>query len=333
MSKPIESIIEYLKNLFGDQAVAISWKDSDLLPSYLRNSYDFFWTSMLNREFLLAICKYDKTYKLSDIKKHIQQLRKSLPLDSQIVFALKSASNYQRSQLIKEKVSFIVPDKHLYIPFLGAAFTEWYSKKAPGFFHLSLSGQALFFELITSGLNSKSQEEMGRRLGLGKMAVSRAFHELESVGVVQKNKVGRVNKWSVVKHNRDLWDTVELYLFNPIVSRVYVSKTSPSVRFKLIQAGETALAENTMLGFPKLDTYAISKSDWHKIKEDFITVSHEDINAYCIELWKHQIPLYKGKIHPLALYTTLRENRDERVQKSLEELKSRYLLGGEQLNG
>ncbi len=326
MLRPIESTLEYLKNLFGDQATSGPWKDADYLPNYLKNSYDFFWTSMMNRDFLLIICKCDKAYKIPEIKKHIQQLKKSLPLNSQIIFVFKSASSYQRSQLIKEKVSFIVPNKHLYIPFLGAAFTEWYSKKTPDFLHLSLSGQALFFELITSGLNNRTQEGIGKKLGLGKMATSRAFHELESIGVVQKNKVGRVNKWSIAKYNRDLWNTAEMYLFNPVASRVYVSKTHPPVSFKLIQAGETALAESTILGFPKQDTYAVSKSDWHEIKDTLITVSHEDVNAYCVELWKHQIPLHKGKIHPLALYIALRENRDERVQKSLEELKSRYLL-------
>ena len=325
MLRPIESTLEYLKNLFGEQATSVSWKDADYLPNYLKNSYDFFWASMMNRDFLLITCKCDKAYKIPDIKKHIQQFRKSLPLDSQIVFVFKSASSYQRSQLIKEKVSFIVPNKHLYIPFLGTAFTEWYSKKAPDFLHLSLSGQALFFELITSGLNNRTQEGIGKKLGLGKMATSRAFHELESIGVVQKNKVGRVNKWSIVKYNRELWDAVEMYLFNPVASRVYISRINSSVSSKLIQAGETALAESTMLGFPKQDTYAISKSDWHEIKDTLITVSHEDVNAYCVELWKHQIPLHKGKIHPLALYIALRENRDERIQKSLDELKSQYL--------
>jgi DNA-binding MarR family transcriptional regulator len=324
MSKIIQDTKDYLEKIFGDNAYISSWNEKSLLPNYLRNSYDYCWISFLNTNFLLIISEYDKPFRVSESKKHIEQLKKYSHIKFEVVFVFTSTSNYQRNQLVKEKISFIVPHKHLYVPFLGVAFSEWFSKNQSKITRLSPAGQALFFELITPSLNNKSQTEIGAQLGLGKMSISRAFQELESLGVVNKDKFGRVNRWKLTKQNSELWDTIEHYLFNPVISKVYVSYPGHYMDLELIEAGETALAESTMLGFPMTKTYAISKKDWQKTKNKFHIVSSEDDNACCIEIWKHKIPIYHGKVNPLALYVTLKDSHDERIQMCIEDLKVCY---------
>jgi DNA-binding MarR family transcriptional regulator len=320
----IESTRDYLEKLFGDKAHITSWNDKNLLPNYLRYSYEYFTVHFLKTDFYLIINEYNDSSHVSDLKKHIYQLKKLLGSNCEFVCVFRAASNYKRTQLIKENIPFIVPHKHLYIPFLGVAFSEWNSQSTPEVTKLSPTGQMLLFELITPGVKSKHQTDIGAQLALSKMSVSRAFQELESIGIVHRERFGRTNMWRLTKRNLDLWDTAEQYLFNPVVSKVYVRYLYSPINIDFVEAGETALAQSTMIGFPRTKTFAIAKQDWQEINHNFIIASEEYDDSYCIEIWKHRIPMYEGKINPLALYMTLKANKDERIQMSLEELKKHY---------
>lgn len=320
----VESTIDYLEKLFGDKARITSWNEKDLLPNYLRYSYEYFSVNFLNTNFQLMVYEHTDSFRISELKKHIHQLKKLVNSNCEFVFVFRTASNYTRTQLVKENISFIIPHKHLYIPFLGVAFSEWNSQNSPKVDQLSPAGQTLLFELVTPGVKSNYQTEIGEQLRLSKMSASRAFQELEYIGIVCRERLGRINMWRLTKRNLDLWDTVEQYLFNPVVSKVYVRYLYSPINIDLVEAGETALAQITMLGFPRTKTFAIAKQDWQEINHNFIIVSEEYDDSYCIEIWKHRIPMYEGKINPLALYMTLKANQDERIQMSLEELKKHY---------
>jgi DNA-binding MarR family transcriptional regulator len=313
---------EYLEKVFGDKPIIHPWSGRDFLPNYLINLYEYYRISFLNTDFILLMGENNKPFKMKDIKKHFYQLKKYL--NSNIVYIFETISNYQRNQLIEGLIPFVVPYKHLYIPFLGIAFSERFATVKPKVDHLSPAGQSLFFELITPGVKISSQAELAAQLGIEKMSISRAFHELEQIGVLYIEKLGRCNKWKLTKRGWDLWDTIENYLINPILSKVYVRNISSSGTTKLITSGESALAESTLLGSPVMQTFAISKKDWKKTKGNYSILSDEEDSDYCIEIWKHKVPIYQGKINPLALYLTLKDNHDERVQKSLEDLKAHY---------
>lgn len=325
MIELIESTKDYLEKLFGDKVIITSLNnEKDLLPNYLRNSYEYFSVFFLNTNFKLIVSEHNDSFRISELKKHINQLKKLLHLNCEFVCVFRVASNYKRTQLIKENISFIVPYKQLYIPFLGAAFSEWNSKNSIEVTRLSTTGQMLFFELITPGRKSKYQMEIAEKLGLHKMSVSRAFQELENIGILRREKLGRSNIWRLTKRDLELWDDAEPYLFNPICSKVYVRHPSPSKNIELVEAGETALAQSTMLGYPMIQTFAVSKQYWQEIKNNFNMVPKDYDFSYCIEIWKHRIPMNQGKINSLALYLTLKDSKDDRIQMNLKKLKELY---------
>ena len=79
-----------------------------------------------------------------------------------------------------------------------------------------------------------------------------------------------------------------------------------------------------MLGEPRVPVYAYYAPS--KTKDFFDKATYPGAPGVIeLELWRHHVPLMDGKINPLALYLSLKDNKDERVQnelaKVLEEIK------------
>ena len=91
----------------------------------------------------------------------------------------------------------------------------------------------------------------------------------------------------------------------------------------LKRAGETALAELTVLSPPPLRTFAVAASDWKQTADDYGIFETEADEAQCIvETWTYDPDGLSGApiVDPLSLYAQFRGHRDERVSMAAERL-------------
>ncbi len=77
---------------------------------------------------------------------------------------------------------------------------------------------------------------------------------------------------------------VERYLINPVERSIFVDINSfdEDIDRLLIEAGETALANITMLAHPRIRTYAMYKKDWTRINDQLVEVPSYAENSICI---------------------------------------------------
>lgn len=158
------------------------------------------------------------------------------------------------------------------------------------------------------------------------MSISRAYKELKTLNILDDIRIIRIKETLTSQRVEQVWNKVKNYLFNPIQSVVYIEKDSLEydLRKKLTYSGETALSDYTMLIQPREETFAIYKREWDILKESAILVPYKTDYCYIIELWKHKVPLLYNKIHPLALYLSMKDSSDERIRGELEILLENY---------
>jgi len=325
MSTLLERSAAYLFKSLGSKVDCKVMSTPKTLPYYFSSNYQIVQIKILGLEFILLIEEDDLKLKPNQLMKRLSLLENELSGKFPIVYCKKYMEWYTRDQLVKNNISFLVPDLQMYIPFIGVAFTEKFNHETKLKNILSPATQYLFFELMGNS-NEGIKVSNYENLGLSQMSINRGLNELHAIEVIDKVKKGNSVEWSLNKFEESLWKFMQEYLFNPIQSIEYVHALSYNMEEKngLILAGESALSEMTMLGQPQKKTYAIGNRDWLKIKSHFQLASMHDDDSIIIEIWKHKIPTIKGLIHPLALSLTLRDLIDERVQISLEELYEEY---------
>ena len=223
------------------------------------------------------------------------------------------------------------------MPFLGVIFSEHRISKysidmkydTSEIKQMTPSAQSVLLELLISNDFTATQDEIAKRLGLTKMSVSRAFKELKKLEIFSgfQNENKTMLNFSDTKEK--IWDKVKKHFSDPKQKVIYIKCNSMKNNLKkqLIQSGESALSEYTMLAAPKYETYCITKKEWDLIKEKPEIIPSKDNGICILEIWKHKIPTQFGFVHPLGLAISLASEVDERIQGELEDLLGSYDWG------
>lgn len=107
--------MEYLKKVLG---INVEYENNIqiYLPNYLISRYEVKKALLDGQPVFFLYLKTDLE-QITAVKKHIWQMKKieSIP----VVLVMKQMTFYQRENLIKEKIPFIVENKQIYLPFMG----------------------------------------------------------------------------------------------------------------------------------------------------------------------------------------------------------------------
>jgi len=98
--------------------------EEKILPVFMRNEYEILQGEVENVPFLLL--KKTGDLNLAQMKGHMQIVAKNTNMPC--AFILDHITDYQKKRLIELHISFIVPGKQLYLPFLGVALHKEYKK-------------------------------------------------------------------------------------------------------------------------------------------------------------------------------------------------------------
>lgn len=307
----------YLKSVFGSN-IRID-KTKVTLPLYLKEQYDVYDLYIHDKTFVLVKPKGEWPV-ISNIKKHISVIERMC--SKRAVLMADQLTKYKRNKLIHENIQFIVPNKHIYIPYCGISLCEKYSEPIKEPSHFSPKTQLLFTALCyDKHFASCSYADIAEKLNTNKMTISRAVNELKLLGIINIVTAGNKKQIQTNKHGKELFEYGKKYLVTPVSKRVLVNNSETG---NLCISGTSALSLFTMLDDNER-IYALDKNKSKDLKiypDEY--VGEPDISL--VELWKYDPNIFSKNhiVDFISLYAILKDSDDERIQISLEEMEEDY---------
>lgn len=296
----------------------------DKLPLYLKNGFVFFKGPLEGR--MLVWAKIVNGENITPGTLHNTKNRLEQFFLMPVVFVFDRLENWQRKRLIEKQVAFVQTGKQLYIPELFLQLDDSRSNRpieAAMVKRLSFPGQLLLlYHLQRSRLDWQPAFQIALELGYSAMTVSRVIRELKQLRLIEIRS-GKEKAFDFDNTGGALWRQAVPFLRNPI-KEVWYSDTVDGIRDTVYEAGETALADYSMLAAPKAKQFAIGKELFRSLraKVNFPEL-HKADGQYRIEVWQYNpstLAEPNGRVvDRLSLYLALRESPDERVTAAVEE--------------
>ena len=309
--------MNYIENILGIKVDYQPWSHTEELPYYLLDRYEFLQVTF---ESVRALFLYPKMEldQLASVKKQITKIQKIEPIP--VVFVLKNISRSRMQYMLLAHLPFIVPDKQIYLPFMGIVLQNRFCAEIVKTEKLQPSAQVLFFYYIYQKKQQLYMSEAGKDLGFSGMTITRAVRQLEQTSFFTTEKEG-VQKILTGKYNaHELYNKMQPYLVSPIRKVIYVDKRIPLPRMQT--AGLSALSEMSMINPPDTPCYAINGKSSRLIGTDVLMDASAQVK---VELWRYDPDILSGngQVDPLSLAMTLKDDSDERIEEAVEELLSK----------
>lgn len=321
----IAAFQKYLEDALGIPITVIEWQEQGTMPFFLRDAYAFYTTVLLNTHCLLMKPRDNQELTPFSVKKHMSLVHEKWR--GEIIYLNESITAYNRKRLIEQKVSFVVPDKQMYLPFLGMDLREHFRKlkEAPAQFSPSTQKVVIYALLFGNG-QAYTPSGLASVLGYTTMTLTRAFNELETAGLADVKVKGKERLLSFHNDKRHLWETAQKYLGSPIQKRRWIAQ--PKKELLLPKAGLSALSHYSMLAEPTHTTVAASKETWDHLRtqQEYREYLAAEPGMYEIEIWSYDPGRYAkdGFVDPFSLYLSLHGTDDERIEASLEEMLEKW---------
>lgn len=321
MIKIIKKLEQYLLETLALPVTAVKWDKAGQLPLFLRDMYDFYLISILSDSLLLMAAGEKREQTPATVRKHLVQVQEKSGYE--VVYLKDSVSAYNRKRLIEHKVPFIIPGNQMYLPMLGIDLREHFRKQQPETLMFSPSTQAfVLYAIYHKEQDTFTPKEMAERLGYSAMTMTRAFDELQQLGVGEHEVKGRERCLQFHDKGKALWDKGLQFMRTPVLKRVYVHPLRDKAPG--VCAGLDALARYTMLANPKNRVYACSGTQWknYRLQNKMTVVPLPEPGDIEIEVWSYDPGLFADNMTAdrLSLFLSLRNTSDERVESALDEM-------------
>ncbi len=315
-----ENVERYLQETLGLTAAIRPWPGAAALPYFLNDAYTFAGIELLGLRYVLMLAR-DHAASAAKVRKDFDALAKAGGVVG--IYVAQALSSYERKRLVGQRVPFIVPGNQLYLPDLGIDLREYFRQR-PGVQDKGLSPATqgmLIGALLRQWKNEVHPAEWAEGLGYTRMTVSRAMKELESAGLASVVDAGRERWLRFADDAQTVWRNALPLLRNPVKQSVWAMSV-PKVRQQARLAGESALAQATLLAEPAHPVYAISGEQWKRAQQAGMhALPSPEPGACRWQIWRYDpnINPAAGTVDPLSLILSLRDERDERVQQALGE--------------
>ncbi|MCM1467588.1 MAG: hypothetical protein NC086_05520 [Alistipes sp.] len=305
--------MDLLTSIFGIEAQYENWNKQGVLPLYIAGSYKF-QTARLNGCECIILTPEGVLDTLPALKKQIKKIQEidNVP----VVLRLSAVSAYRRKNLIEGRIPFIT-NKQVFLPFMGAYLTKENEETAE-IKKFMFSTQQLILLYLYSGEQKLYVSEAVNKLPFTAMTMSRAVKQLEMTGLfhIWKDGVSKVIEARYDRH--ELFEKIRGYLSTPVRRVGYLEKANRTK--DMVIAGETVLAEETMLNPGRLETYAV----YVKSVDKSIVVNEliDPDKQIRIELWEYDPKQFSDDYmaDKLSVALSFSESTDERIEKMVEEL-------------
>jgi len=312
----------YLQETLGIEVNPTAWHGGRSMPFFLRNLYTFLEIQLVEVCCLLMLDRSEQEQSSATVRKHMNLVLSKW--NGEVVYVRGRVSAYNRKRLIEHKVPFLVAGNQMYLPFLGIDLREHFKKIRAKVEKFSPSTQALVIRILLGGNIDRiaTPAEMAQCLGYSPMTMTRAFNELESVGLGKISTTGRERHLKFIKPVKDIWKEAQPFLRSPVKKAVQIAPMDFEPLWP--RAGLTALSYYSMLVEPANPAFALSKKDWKSLEQirHVVNLPHKESGALEIEVWDYAPTLFARDklVDRLSLYLSLKQNKNERVETALEEM-------------
>lgn len=302
--------MNYIEKMLGMKVNHAPWAMSGKLPYYLTERYQTESVTIGNVRTVFLYPKGEPE-QISTLKKHIFRIQKEEPLP--VVLVLSAVNRHRRNALLDAHIPFVVPEKQMYLPFLGTYLQERFDAEVPAAESLSPAAQVLFFFY----LYQKETELYISRVPLAytPMTISRAARQLVQTGLFRERKDGVQKVLFSSLPPKELFLQMRPRLINPVRERGFLPAAEADEAF--LAAGESALAQKTMLNPPAIPCYAIDGKNRRVLHPCDV----EPGKYAAVELWRYapQMLSKDGAVDSLSLILSM-DTADERLEIEMEEL-------------
>ena len=306
--------LDYLKRLIGISVRYISTEDLHL-PNFLVSRYRIRKALLNSVEvfFLYPITELESVWNLKKHIEHIQKI-KNIP----VVLVLGHLTYRQKEYLLNERISFIVENKQIYLPFMAIYLQKNSDAENIDKKELLPASQVLLLYFIYHGSGRMIMSNAVAALGLTSTSISRAVRQLEELDLISTEKAGIQKILYSDLSPKELFEKARGNLQNPVKRVVYVPKDQ--IHENLLISGYSALAEYSMLGEPNVACYASdSVSQWNSVATKRLMDGHSQVE---VELWRYDPKKLSTRdmVDPLSIVLALEGDMDERVEGAVAEL-------------
>ena len=321
----MEEVIKYLRDVMGveTKSALLTAKELVKLPLFLKRGFDLFRGSIIDQNIIWAKPKDKEEITPEQIKKQSQQLENILGYP--IVFILNEIDSWERKRFIEKRVSFVEPNKNLFLPNLLIHFKDSNrrieNKNESKARHLSPKVQyVLLYHLQIGSLENIPFKNIAKQIGFSTMDVSRITKELEQYKLI-KIEIGKEKTIQFNLQGKELWLKVLPLLKSPVKETWFTDQDIIDDKFKI--GGDTALSSYTMLAESKLKTFVIGKDQYRSMRllGDLSNLDKKR-GKNRIEVWSYSPSILSSinTVDKLSLFLTLQLEQDERVIGALDEL-------------
>lgn len=317
-------MLDYLTRTLGLSASVEPWPEAERLPLYLQNGKKYSFLYIEDVKCLLVEVD-ENGFSLPAFRKQMAKLPTSPEF---IVLCFKHLTSRQRKALIEARMPFIVPDSQIYLPFIGTVLQERMKPAVTAPKKLSPGAQLVLLSLIYEPAGSSFRKmDLAKLLNISAMTVTRAVQELTALELVCVESKGRSDWVSTKDNGRSLYEKALPYMIDPVQVCLCVRKNK--ILSGLPMAGESALGRRSMIDWPDIECYAISRKEFKRVQEVIEEVDPAWTWArefIALEIWKYDPkPLAsQGAVDVLSLALSLRDVKDERVEQAVEEMLEGY---------
>ena len=314
---------EYLSSLFSkffDTQVLVQDYELSVRPNYLVAGRNFYIIQLNELKFLVVQTADSESYNVTQYDRQREKIHETDGLE--VVYYFKNVTAVQQESLINNHIPFISSNGNIFIPFIGLLFKGTSSaEKILSSEKMMPATQKIFLELIYSKEEDVKCVDLGIKLRLSKMSVTRACEQLKSMGLIEMEIRGRTGYLRTKYKGLELYEKAKGNLINPVQETLLIPEEE--LPLNALIAGETLLGKLTMLNPPAVKEYAIYKGDINKseLHPQEVRWSKMDGLVY-LQLWKYEPELFlkKDDVDPVSLACSLSDVDDERVEGEVEDL-------------
>lgn len=353
----------YVESVLGLKLRLKPWENVKILPYALRDRYEFFITTIFNAQCLILKERPQREASVADVAKHIQaihnfQAYNKLPETGDLmIFVTDTLPSYDRKRLVEKGVQFIVPGNQLFLPAFGMDLREYYRQRLEKPQVLSPATQAMLIQYLIKGWRhplSVTRAAFEQSVSYAKMTVTRAIKELTDLDIVKPGK--EQGEAAILFHlsPKETWERAKETMRTPVKKTLWLNTTPEAFDTPMLLAGETALAEMSLLASPKVLCFAMTAAQFDQIRaraQSEMNAAYGDTfgawastsktaqsklettapylevpqnhAACCIQFWSYEPPrsnITHGTVDPFSLYLSLKDDHDERIQMCLDEM-------------
>jgi hypothetical protein len=309
--------VDYIGATLGIDVERTSWSRFENLPYYLTEAYQF-ESVQLGEIGSLFIRPTDSLGRINDVAKQMRTLSQFVGLP--VVLELEQLKKAQRDAFIRHGLAFVVPGRHLYLPFLGVYLQERFDdlKDDRAAEPLTPSEQVVLFTFLYGKNQPLAQSQLVEQLNYSAMSISRACNRLVQKGLLTKETSGVKNVFISSLGSEELFLQAKRFLVNPVRRVVYIDQYD--LHDAMFPAGLTALSAVSTLSPPSPKVWGTAEN-----AQDYVNASKQLIdgtNQIALELWKYDPRQLSGtrQIDQLSLVLSLEGNKNERVQTAIQDI-------------